>query len=398
MWWWWVVISVLDVLLHAGVASAGGLVTASPRSPSTILIDADTGQTLAEQDADLAHPTAGLNQLMVLLLSTEQAEMGTLPLAAPVTVSSLVAGLGSAPTRIPLHAGKTYSLDDLLKAMVVSAAADAEGAVAEAIGGSIPACLELMNARAQRLGLTATHYGTLVGGTSDGVAGPDTTTARDVARLAQTLLRHKSILQWSSLNGLPFDHGAILLHNANQLLGAVQGVDGLLVASLDAAGKRTATLGTATSHMVTARGATFDIVATAQRQSLRLIAVVLGAPDSVTRYNKAVEQLDWGFERYEHLEVAKEGERLNLEIRVVNGVETQLAPVAGQAVSLLRRRDEERDLQVRYQVPTLITAPITRHQVIGELVVEEHGELVAVVPVVSPKNVAASSVLSTALR
>ena len=76
----------------------------------------------------------------------------------------------------------------------------------------------------------------------------------------------------------------------------------------------------------------------------------------------------------------------------------KLTPVAGQAVSLLRRRDEERDLQIRYQVPAVIAAPVKRHQVIGELIVEEHGELVAVVPVVSPKSVAATSVLSTALR
>ena len=122
---------------------------------------------------------------MVLLLSIEQAEMGTLPLAAPVTVSPLAAGLGSASTRIPLHADKPYLLGDLLKAMVVSSAVDAEVAVAEAIAGSFPACLDLMNARAQRLGLAATHYADLAGDQAAGAGGPDSTTARDVARLAQ---------------------------------------------------------------------------------------------------------------------------------------------------------------------------------------------------------------------
>jgi D-alanyl-D-alanine carboxypeptidase (penicillin-binding protein 5/6) len=116
------------------------------------------------------------------------------------------------------------------------------------------------------------------------------------------------------------------------------------------------------------------------------------------RYRRAAELLDVGFAGYERVDLVKQGERLNVTVRVANGVTAQLTPVAGRAVSLLRRRDEERDLQVRYQVPTMIAAPVKRHQVIGELIVEEHGALVAVVPVVSPKHVAASSVLSAALR
>jgi D-alanyl-D-alanine carboxypeptidase (penicillin-binding protein 5/6) len=404
MWWrWWLAFGGVSVLLQVGLAPRAGAVAASPLSPSTILIDAYTGQTLSEQDADAPRPTAGLGQLMVLLLTLEQAEMGALPLAAPVTVSPLAAGLGSAHTRIPLHTDKTYILGDLVKAMVVGAAADAAMAVAEAIAGSIPACLELMNARAQRLGMAATHYGNFVADESDTVAGTDATTARDVARLAQALVRRESILQWASLSGLPFDHGATLLRNANQLLGTVRGVDGLLVTSLSGADGRHATGRRTTGRRTTGRRATgrraaFGMVATAQRESLRLIAVVLGAPDSAIRYSRAAELLDWGFAHYERLDVVKEGERLNLEVRVVNGVAAQLTPVAGQAVSLLRRRDEERDLQIRYQVPTVIGAPVQRHQVIGELIVEEHGQLLAVVPVVSPKTVAAGSVLSAALR
>jgi D-alanyl-D-alanine carboxypeptidase (penicillin-binding protein 5/6) len=409
MWRWWRAgIGVVGALLHAALASAAGVPNAPPRSPSAILIDAASGETLLAQDADAVHPTAGLDQLMVLLLSIEQAEMNALPLAAAVSVSPLAAGLCRPPARIPLSAGKRYLLGDLLKAMAVSAAPDAEGAVAEAIAGSLPACLELMNVRAQRLGMTSTHYEALAGGSPESAPDPGATTARDVARLAQALLRHSPVLQWASLSGLPFDHGAILLRNANQLLGAVPGVDGLLVASRGDSGERPAVRRgvmrrpaaghTMPSRTATGRRAGFDMVATAQRQSLRLIAVVLDAPDSVTRYNKAVELLEWGFARYETLDVVKDGDRLNLEVRVVNGVETELTPVAGQAVSLLRRRDEERDLQVRYQVPSFVTAPIKRRQVIGELVVEERGALVAVVPVVSPRSVAASSVFSTALQ
>jgi len=410
MWRWWVVLGSLAGVLNAVTLSAAE----SPplRSPSTILIDAESGQALAEQDADAPHPTDGLNQLMVLLLAMEQVEMGRLPLSAPVTVSPHAATLSSAAARIPLTADKTYLLGDLMMAMAVSSAVDAEVAVAEAISGTLPACLELMNARAQRLGMTATHYGALAGDQGDDGSVPDATTARDVARLAQALLRHQSILQWASSSGFPFDHGATLLRNANRLLGAVDGVDGLMVTPAAATAAARPAPHAAATHAATTRGAagraaparssaprrgTFDIVATAQRQSLRLVAVVLGAPDSDVRYQRAAELLDWGFGRYDRLEVVKEGERLNVEVRVANGATAQLTPVAGRAVSLLRRRDEERDLQVRYQVPTMILAPVKRHQTIGELIVEEHGAIVAVIPVVSPSSVAASGVLSAAL-
>jgi D-alanyl-D-alanine carboxypeptidase len=157
MWRWWVACVGLGVLLHAVPAPAA---RAEPRplaSPSTILIDADTGQTLSEEDADAPHPTVGLDQLMVLLLGIEQVEMGTLSLTTPVTVSPLAAGLGSGPTRIPLQADRTYLLGDLMMAMLVGSASDAGLAVAEAVAGSLPACLDLMNARAQRLGLAARH-------------------------------------------------------------------------------------------------------------------------------------------------------------------------------------------------------------------------------------------------
>jgi len=392
MWWrWWVVFSSLGVLLQGSPVSATRVESAPALAPSTILIDADSGQTLSEADADAPYPSGGLNQLMVLLLAIEQTEMGTMPLTTPVTVSPLVIKLGTA-AQVPLHADKTYLLGDLMMAMAVGAAVDATVAVAETVAGSVPTCLEMMNARAQRLGMAATRYTALAGDRPDGIPASDTTTARDVARLAQALLRHKSISEWASVSGFPFDHGATLLRNTNQLLGAVNGVDGLLVTSQGGGARG------ATGRTTNKPRATFDIVATAQRQSLRLAAVVLGAGDSATRYGKAAELIEWGFAHYERLELVKEGERLNMEVRVSEGAVGRLTPIAGQAVSLLRRRDEERDFQVRYQVPALIAAPVKRDQVIGELIVEEHGRLMAVVPVLSPRTVAGKSILSAALR
>jgi serine-type D-Ala-D-Ala carboxypeptidase (penicillin-binding protein 5/6) len=356
---------------------------ATPPAPSTILIDAASGQSLREEDADAAYPPGTLSQLMVLLISLEESGLGLFALDAPVTVSELAAGGGprqwrqaAAENAIPLRRDKAYLLSDLLKAIAVGSAGDAAVAVAEAVAGSVPSCLELMNARARKLGMMATHYATLGGLPPSPPGAPDTTTARDLARLARALLRYPQVLQWSSLSGLPFDGGSTLLHNVDRLIGTVPGVDGLQVAS--------------------SRRTGYAIVATARRGTLRLIAVVLGAPDGPSRYRTGADLLEWGFTHYERVEVVRRDEPLNLPIRVLGGVQAYITPVAGRTFSLLRPRGREEDLQIHYQLPTALRAPLRRGQPIGEVIVEERGRMLAVVPVVSPAAVAAKSILSAA--
>jgi len=378
--WWRGGVAVFLVLTGAARMAPA---TEVAGEPATILIEAVTGETLSEHDADAPRPLGTLSQLMVLLLSLEEARLGALRLEVPVTVSDTavrtdLAATGSGATRIPLRADKVYLLSDLLKAVLVGSAGDAAVAAAEAIAGSVPACLDLMNARAQRLGMNATHFSSMGGIPTTGPTETDRTSARDLARLARMLVQHPEVVQWASLSGLPFDQGTALLRNVNQLIAAVPGADGLQVSNSRAGG--------------------FSIAATAQRGGLRLIAVVLGAKDSAARYRTAADLLEWGFAHYERLAILKQGEPVALPIGVADGSVSELRPVFGQSVSLLRRRDEERDLQVHYQLPAVLAAPIQRHQQVGEVIVEERGELIAVVPVLSPVNVPTTSILSAALH
>lgn len=347
------------------------------RQPTAILIDADSGRPLRDLDADAPRPPGSLNQLMLLLLSLEQSALGLLPLQVPVTLSNAAVNAAGG-FRVLLQAEKAYLLNDLLKAVTVASANDAAVAAAEAIAGSVAGCVELMNARAQRLGMAATRYSSVgnVSGTATAAA-EETTSARDLARLAQALLRFPPVLEWASVPGVPFDDGAALLRNTNQLLGAVPGVDGLQA-----------------SAVRVGHGASYSVVATAQRGALRLVAVVLDAPDTATRYSMAADLLEWGFAHYERVDVVKEGEALNLAVRVLRGSVSQLTPVATRALSLLRERGDERDLQLRYQLPAAVIAPLKRRQLIGEVIVEEEGQLLAVIPLSSPISVAAVGVLS----
>ena len=368
------------------------------RLPATILVDATSGEVLREQDAAARRPAGSLNQLMVLLLSLEEGRLGAVAPDTPVIISAEATNGGAAANqasrsaaraacnsaagnRLSVSTEKEYALSDLLKAMVIGSANEAAVAVAQAAAGSVAECLELMNARAQSLGMEATHYASVGGRRPVTASGCDTTSARDVARLAQAVLHDPRVLQWASLGGLPFDGGSILLRNINQLLGTVRGVDGLHVSS---------------SPPAWHRPGSFSIVATAQRGALRLIAVVLDAPSSAVRYSTAVELLEWGFAEYERLEVVKEGEPLSISIYVVDGG-YQLTPVAGQSFSLLRRRGEERSLQIRYQVPTVLSAPVKRHEKIGEIIVEGDGQLLAMVPVLSPATIGRAGILAAGL-
>src|SRR5262249_13743993 len=157
-----------------------------PIPPSAILVDATTGEVLREQDADAPRPPGSLSDLLLVLLSLEEARLGGLPLDVPVTVSSNVAAVGAAAARygssVPLRAEHTYLLSDLLKAMLIPSADDAAIGTAEAIAGSVPNCLELMNGRAQKLGMTATQLATIGGMHAAAPPARDTTSARDLVR------------------------------------------------------------------------------------------------------------------------------------------------------------------------------------------------------------------------
>jgi D-alanyl-D-alanine carboxypeptidase (penicillin-binding protein 5/6) len=377
------------VFLIAVVAWPGGVVAAGARTPSSVLLEATTGEILSATDPDRAVPVGSLYQLMILLLSLEQSELGTLRLNVPVTVSAAprpaarradMRSRVEAASALPLRAERTYLLSDLLKAVAVSGADDAAVAIAEAIAGSLSGCLESMNARAERLGMTATHFGTLAAFQADPRA-EDRTTARDMARLAHVLAGYPMVLEWTSLSGLPFADGAALLRNTNPLIGLVAGVDGMHV-----------------GRAALPRQAASSVVLTALRHGLRLIAVNLDAGDSAAQFRTAVDSLEWGFANYERVELVKQGESLNFSVEIDGGAHADVTPLAGETFAVVRHRDEERNFQLRYQLPSMLTAPIERQQQIGEIIVEERGSLLAVIPAVSPVSVPAVGVLSAALR
>ena len=332
---------------------------------AVLLVDAETGQVLFSQNEHKEWPAASLTKMMVGLLALEAVDRGLLSLQTPVSISRRASQAGG--RTINLRPGEVFPLEDLLRAMLVTSANDAAVAVAERLKGSVEVCVPAMNKRAQELGMLQTQYQTVNGLPPTDGSPPDVSSAADMAILARALVRHQQVLRWTALSRVPFRAGQIMLPNTNRLVGKVAGVDGLK-----------------TGFTYKAR---FNLVSTAQRGPLRLIAVVMGGQSSKIRFRTAADLLEWGFARFTRLHVVKSGEPLGTAVRVEYGSVSALQPIAATDASFLLRKGEDADLKIFLQLPAVVSAPISRHQVLGEMVVRNSQRTVAIIPALSPWDV-----------
>jgi D-alanyl-D-alanine carboxypeptidase (penicillin-binding protein 5/6) len=251
-----------------------------------ITIDAATGQVLAEERADTQNPPASMTKLMTFAVVHDKIAEGTLTLQTPVRIDVADSKMGG--TQVYLDPRETFSVEELLYAMMIQSANDAAHALARAAAGSVPAFVELMNAKARALGLSATTFRTPHGlpPPSRRVADGDLTTPRDFAALCRYLVQQTDVLKYTSVRERPFAtsraQGPVQMRNHNNLLGKVAGVDGLKTGYTAAAG--------------------YCLSATAERNGRRVITVVMGAygPNRTVdkgrfRDLKAIEFLDRGF-------------------------------------------------------------------------------------------------------
>jgi D-alanyl-D-alanine carboxypeptidase (penicillin-binding protein 5/6) len=249
------------------------------------LADADTGEILFSLNDHREWPAASLTKMMVALLTLEAISRGGLSLHTPVVISRRASAAGG--RSINLRTGEVFPLEELLQAMMVTSANDAAVALAEELEGSVEDCVAAMNRRARQLGMHDTVFQTPNGLPLNNGAPPDLSTAADLVILGRALAKHPLLLQWTSLDRVPFREGRTSLPNTNRLVGRIPGVDGLK-----------------TGYTAKAR---FNLVTTAQRGPLRLIAVVLGGQSSRLRFYTAANLLEWGFTRSTRLSTLERG-------------------------------------------------------------------------------------------
>ncbi len=260
---------------HQSAADSGS--TINPEAfRSAIVIDAASGQVLFENKADVQSPPASVTKLMTFYIVEEKLQRGELKLDAPVTVTAEASHTGG--SRVWLVDKEKITVEELLYALMVKSANDAAVALADHISGSKEAFVDLMNLKARELGLRNTVFHSPHGLPPGKGQQPDLSTARDLALLARKLIAGTDVLKYSSTRRREFRHqnGKVVdLDTHNHLLGVVPGCDGLKTGYYREAG--------------------FSLVATVQRGGRRIIAVILGSPESKLRDIVTTQLIERGF-------------------------------------------------------------------------------------------------------
>ena len=332
---------------------------------AAILVDEDSGTVLYEKNADARRPIASITKVMTLLLTFEALEAGKISLDDFVPVSEHAYHMGG--SQIWLEPGEEMTLNDMLKAICISSANDAAVAVAEYVGGSEPAFAEMMNARAAELGMTNTHFVNACG-----LDEPEhLSTARDVAAMSrEMLLHHTEVRDYCSIWMDTLRGGATQLVNTNKLLKSYSGITGLKTGTTGKAG--------------------VCISASAERDGLRLIAVVLGATSGKERFQAASTLLDYGFSHFESA-AAELPADAPLSLPVERGTAESVALTYTAPERCLMPKGESSTLQVALDLPQKLAAPIRAGETVGTVKISNGSAELASYPVTAAQDVDALS-------
>ena len=307
---------------------------------AAMLIDQTSGTVLYEMNADQTMPIASITKVMTLLLTFEAVHAGRLTMDTAVPVSEHAYHMGG--SQIWLEPGEQFTLDEMLKAICVSSANDAAVAVAELVGGSEPAFVQQMNARAAELGMEHTTFRNACGLDTEG----HLSTARDVAIMSRTILNTcPEVLHYTGIWTDTLRGGQTQLVNTNKLLRRYNGITGLKTG--------------------TTSGAGVCISASATRDGLDLIAVVLGSLSSSERFTAATTLLDYGFAAYAAVPLpAMEDRPLLIKVK---GSAEESVPLDYTALpeTLLMPKENAAALTAQLDLPQELEAPVQLGQTVG---------------------------------
>jgi D-alanyl-D-alanine carboxypeptidase (penicillin-binding protein 5/6) len=326
-------------------------------APSAVVMEASTGQVLYEKDPHQVRSCASITKVMTLCLVFEAIDDGRLTMDQMLTVSAHAASMGGSD--IWLEEGESMSVDDLIKATVIMSANDAAVVLAEAVSGSEEAFVTDMNEKAKELGMNDTVFKNCNGLDEEG----HVTSAYDVALMSRELMTHEKIFDYTLTWMDSVRNGETQLVNTNKLIRSYQGITGLKTGTTSQAGS--------------------CITATAERDGLELIAVVLGADSTDHRFQDAAALLDYGFANWKV--VVPEAPALE-RVPVSRGMAPDVAPQAGESPKLLLKATETVEVETEIQWKEL-TAPIRKGDVIGTLVYSLGGETLAQVEITAGEDV-----------
>lgn len=342
---------------------------------SAVLMDSVTGTVIFAKNQDQKLPPASITKIMTLLLVVEAIDRGEIKLTDMVRTSEYAASMGG--TQIFLEAGEEMSVEDLIKAVAIASANDASVALAEYLAGTEEAFVNKMNARAKELGMHNTNFVN-----SNGLPAPNHyTSAYDVALMSRELVRHEWITKYTSIyqdylrkdSEKPF-----WLVNTNRLVRFYPGMDGLKTGFTNEA--------------------MYCISATAKRDNMRVIAVVMGEPDTKSRNRDVSQMLDYAFSQYQSHKLFARDEKVTT-VQVDKGSVEYITVVPSQDFGLFVKRGEDvskYEHEIILQKP--ITAPIHKGEVVGKLLIKKDGKEISQIDLVAGETSEKVKFLSLWLR
>ena len=330
---------------------------------AAILMDAATGTVLYEKEAHMRLAPASVTKVMTLLLVMEAIDSGVLGWDDQITASAAAAAKGG--SQVYLEEGEQMSVRDMVKSVVVASANDCATALAEAVSGSELAFVERMNERAAELGMADTHFVNCTGLDDDPYAAEHLTSAYDIAVMSRELLKHDEIREFTTIWMDSVRDGQFGLTNTNKLVRFYNGTTGLKTGYTSAAG-----------HCISA---------TAERDGMELIAVVLHASSSTERFETAKTLLDYGFANYALVSAAPETPlpAVPVELGTAPAVQTVLQETTPILVEKATAQSVEREIQVQESV----LAPVEAGQTLGSIQLKSGETVLAEVPLVAAAEV-----------
>ena len=358
----WLVVAL--VLLMGILPVRAGAVELKIGGKSALLMDVATGTVLYESNAHEQLAPASVTKVMTMLLIMEAIDSGKIRWEDTVTASEAAAAKGG--SQVYLKVGETMTVEEMLKSIAVSSANDCACAMAEHLAGSEAAFVEQMNTRAAELGMTDTHFVNCTGLDDSPEAARHRTSAHDIARMSRELMKnHPGIKKFTTIWMDTVRGGAFGLSNTNKLVRFYNGATGLKTGFTSGAG--------------------YCLSATAEREGLELIAVVMGAERSQDRFNTCKTLLDHGFASYALIQPELGDGPAEVPVRL--GTRETVSARLSQAEGLLIDKSQRQSVTTEVTLEESVPAPVSDGQRLGTLTVKAGGQVLTQIPLVAAQGV-----------
>ncbi len=312
------------------------------KAKAAVLVDVSTGQVLYSFNENEKLYPASVTKIMPLLLFMEALDSGKISLTDTVTTSPTAAAKGG--SQIWLKEGEQMTVDELLRATAIGSANDACTALGEHIAGSEMGFVKLMNERAKELGMTNTNFVNCSGLDDDTTE--HLTTAYDIALMSRELLKHERIKTYTTVWMDSLRNGETQLVNTNKLVRFYSGTTGLKTGTTSKAG-----------HCLSA---------SAERDGLHLIAIVMGAGNSTDRFEGAKAMLNWGFANFETVTPQIDSSLFG-EVKILKGVEESIRPVITGVTPMTLKAGEKAGIETQIELSESVEAPVEKNQTLGKV-------------------------------